>query len=60
MRVGQIVYAMYPIGSEENMLKDAKQECLRQIADGHSEPEQMLALAKAYRALREAESNEQG
>lgn len=60
MRVGQIVYAMYPLGSEENLLKDAKAECLKQIADGKAEPEQMLALAKAYRALREAESNAEG
>lgn len=58
MKVGQIVYSAYPLGSEEAYLKDAKLECLRQMADGHTEPEQMLMLAKAYRALREAESNE--
>lgn len=57
MRIGQIVYSMYPVGSENGYLKDAKLECLKQITDGHAEPEQILKLAKAYRALREAESN---
>lgn len=47
-----------PIPTEQSLLMDAKNECLRQMADGHTEPEQMLMLAKAYRALREAESNE--
>lgn len=60
MRVGQIVYAMYPLGSEENLLKDAKTECLRQIADGKAEPDQIMKLAKAYRALREAEDCAKG
>lgn len=60
MRVGQIIYSAYPLGSEDAYLREAKVECLKQITDGTAESEQILNLANAYKALREAEDIAKG
>jgi hypothetical protein len=55
MTIDELTRINGPQNSEHSLLIDAKQECLRQIADGKAEPWEMAHLAIAYRALVEAE-----